>query len=72
MNFTVLPNNQYRDSAGKVGSLTVAADGRVTFKGGLLDGALPSGFYTIYHKPNGHPTFSFRSGRGSEAQFCEN
>jgi len=72
MNFTVLSGNQYRDSEGKTGSFTVAADGKVTFKGGLLDGAMPTGFYVVYHTPKNHPTFSFRSPRGSEAQFCEN
>ncbi len=71
MNFTVLPGNQYRDSEGKIGALTVAPDGKVSFKGGMLDGAMPNGFYVVYHTPKNHPTFSFRSARGSEAQFCE-
>jgi hypothetical protein len=32
---------------------------------------MPDGFVAVYHEPRGTPTLSFRSGRGSEAAFCE-
>lgn len=71
LNFTVLGNNQYRDSEGHTGTMRVDANGRVTFRGGNLDGFLPAGFYAVYHKPQGRPTVSFRNSGGSEAQYCE-
>ena len=71
LNFSVLPNNQYRDSEGHVGSLQVAGNGRVTFRGGNLDGFMPAGFYAVYYTPQGRPTISFRNSGGSEVQFCQ-
>jgi hypothetical protein len=50
LNFTALAGNQYRDSQGHTGSIMVnAANGRVTFQGGNLDGFLPAAFYAVYH-----------------------
>ena len=72
MNFTVKSANQYLDSDQKAGGYQYdARTGKVTFKGGGLDGAMPDGFVAIYHVPKGRPTVSFRSPRGSEAAFCE-
>ena len=71
LNFTALANGGYRDSEGKMGTISVDANGRVTFRGGTLDGFMPSGFYAVYHAPQGRPTVSFRNSGGSEAQYCE-
>jgi hypothetical protein len=72
LNFTIRNRSQYTDSEGKPGAYSYdSASGRVTFKGGMLDGAMPNGFQAIYHEPKGKPTVSFRSPRGSEAAFCE-
>jgi hypothetical protein len=72
LNFTIRNASQYTDSDEKLGTYTYdPASGRITFKGGLLDGAMPNGFQSIYHEPNRKPTVSFRSPRGAEAAFCE-
>lgn len=72
MNFTVTAPGRYTDSEGKAGRFVLdAGTGRVTFQGGLLDGAMPDGFVAVYHAPGGKPTVSFRSPRGAEAAFCE-
>lgn len=71
LNFTVRSASQYTGSDGKPGSFSVDANGRITFKGGALDGAMPSGFYAVYYEPEGLPTVSFRSPRGTEASFCQ-
>ena len=72
LNFTMLPNGQYRDSEGHVGTLQVSgAGGRITFRGGNLDGFLPAGFYAVYYAPQGRPTVSFRNSSGNEVQFCQ-
>jgi hypothetical protein len=72
MNFTIRSSTQYVGSDGKPGSYRYEpATGRVTFQGGALDGAMPAGFFAIYHAPSGKPTVSFRSARGAEAAFCE-
>lgn len=72
LNFSILSAARYKDSEGKTGSFTYdAASERIAFQGGLLDGGMPKGFYSIYHEPHGIPTVSFRSSGGSEASFCE-
>lgn len=71
LNFTVLGGNQYRDSEGHTGALALDARGRMTFRGGNLDGFLPAGFYAVYYAPGGRPTVSFRSSSGSEVTFCQ-
>ena len=72
LNFTALGNRQYRDAEGHIGAMNIdPATGRVTFRGGNLDGFLPAGFSAVYHAPKGHPTLSFRNSGGSEIQFCE-
>jgi hypothetical protein len=72
LNFTALAGNQYRDNQGTTGGMLVdGGTGRVTFKGGLLDGFMPAGFYAVYYAPQGRPTVSFRNSGGGEAQFCQ-
>jgi hypothetical protein len=72
LNFSVKSATQYVGSDAKPGAYAYdASSGRITFKGGALDGVMPKGFYTIYHEPKGHPTVSFRNSGGSEASFCE-
>jgi outer membrane biosynthesis protein TonB len=72
LNFTILSASRYKDSEGATGSYTYdPGTKRIAFTSGLLNGAMPDGFYSIYHEPNGHPTVSFRSRRDSEASFCE-
>lgn len=72
MNFTIKSPTQYLDSDNKPGTYRYdTKSGQVSFKGGGLDGVMPTGFVAIYHVPKGHPTVSFRSPRGAEAAFCE-
>jgi len=71
LNFTVQSATQYTGSDGKSGTYNVDAGGRITFHGGALDGAMPTGFYAVYYEPKGVPTVSFRSPRDSEASFCQ-
>ena len=72
LNFSIRSTTEYRDTDNKPG--TYAYDpktGRITFKGGGLDGVMPRNFYSIYHEPKGRPTVSFRNAQGSEASYCE-
>ncbi len=70
LNFTALAGNQYRDNQGAMGTMTVGGNGRVTFRGGLLDGFMPAGFYATYiAQPR--PKVSFRNSSGNEVQFCQ-
>jgi len=72
LNFKIRSASAYSDSSDKPGTFTYdAKTTRIVFKGGLLDGAMPNGFYTIYYEPQGKPTVSFRSASGNEASFCE-
>ncbi len=73
LNFKVTGKDRYTDPAGKErGSFTYnSGSGAITFKGGHLDGVMPTGFTAIYHEPKKRPTVSFRSSRGAEASFCE-
>ena len=71
LNFTVRSATQYTGSDGKPGTFTVDGGGRIAFRGGALDGAMPAGFYAVYYEPKGVPTVSFRSSRDSEASFCQ-
>jgi hypothetical protein len=73
MNFKVTGDGRYSNEDGnEKGAFAYTADsGLITFKGGHLDGAMPDGFKAVYHENHGRPTVSFRSGRGSEAAFCE-
>ena len=72
MDFTVRGSNQYLGKDGKIGTFSFdPSTQRITFKGGSLDGVLPTGFYAIYHAPQGRPVVSFRSSSGSEATYCE-
>jgi hypothetical protein len=70
-NFTIRSGGQYIGSDGRSGSYALDAGGRITFKGGMLDGVLPAGFYIIYYAPQGRPTVSFRNSGGSEVAFCQ-
>lgn len=71
LNFKVTGKNTYAGESSK-GSFTYdSASGKLTFKGGHLDGIMPKGFTTVYHEKNGKPTVSFRGASGSEASFCE-
>ncbi len=71
LNFKVTGKDTYAGESSK-GSFTYdSASGKVTFKGGHLDGMMPKGFTTIYHEPHGKPTVSFRGPSGGEASFCE-
>ena len=73
LNLKVTGKDRYTDPEGKQkGTFAYnPANGAITFKGGHLDGVMPTGFTSIYHEPKGKPTVSFRSGRGAEASFCE-
>lgn len=72
LNFSIRSTTEYRDSDNKPGTYTYdSKTGRITFKGGGLDGVMPRNFYSIYHEPKGRPTVSFRNAQGSEASFCE-
>lgn len=72
LNFTVLSGTQYKGSDGKLGNYSLdAATGRMAFRGGDLDGALPEGFQAFYRLRQGRPTVSFQSPRGAEATFCQ-
>lgn len=73
LNLKVAGRDRYTDPDGREkGRFSYSeGSGLVEFKGGHLDGALPKGFTVVYHEPKGRPTFSFRSGRGAEASFCE-
>ena len=73
LNLKVTAPGRYSDPDGsKKGSFVLARDsGRLTFKGGHLDGAMPDNFTAVYHEKNNKPTISFRGASGSEASFCE-
>ena len=73
LNFKVAGNGKYSDPEGKQqGSFNYdAKSGAIAFKGGHLDGVMPTGFTSVYHENKNRPTVSFRSGRGAEASFCE-
>jgi len=72
LNFTISGGGRYTDSGGKAGSYQFdAGTGRISFRGGLLDGVMPQGFYSIYYEPQGRPTVSFRNAGGSEVSFCQ-
>ncbi len=72
MNFAIKDATKYTDSEGKPGTYSYdVSSGRITFKGGALDGVMPQGFVSVYHEPKGKPTVSYRSPRGAEAAFCE-
>jgi hypothetical protein len=72
LNFSITGANQYAGYNGNAGTFSFdAASTRIAFKGGSLDGALPKGFYAIYHAPGGRPTVSFRDSGGAEAAFCQ-
>lgn len=70
LNFTIDDESHYVGADGTRGTYSLQGD-QVTFHGGALDGAMPTGFSAVYHRPGGRPTVSFRSGRGAEAAFCE-
>jgi hypothetical protein len=71
LNFTVTGGNRYTGSDGQSGTFSLDGQNRITFHGGSLDGAMPNGFYAVYHAPQGRPTVSFRNPQGSEAAYCE-
>ena len=72
LNFSIRSNTQYTGSDGQAGSYSLDSNtGRVTFRGGALDGVMPKGFFAVYHAPKGMPTLSFRNSGGSEVSFCE-
>jgi hypothetical protein len=73
LNFTIAGAGQYTGSDNKPGTFSLdAATSRITFKGGALDGAMPDGYYALYHVVEGRPKVSFMSAStGSEAAFCQ-
>jgi len=73
LNFKVTGKDRYTDPEGKQkGAFAYnPANGAITFKGGHLDGVMPTGFTSVYHEAKKLPTVSFRSARGAEASFCE-
>lgn len=73
LNFKILGKDRYANEDGdQRGAFSYdSVSGRISFKGGHLDGVMPNGFTTNYHETNGKPTVSFRSARGAEASFCE-
>jgi len=72
LNFSITGDHAYSGANGRTGSFAFdAASERISFKGGSLDGALPQGFYSIYHAPQGRPTVSFRNSSGDEVAFCQ-
>jgi hypothetical protein len=71
MNFTVTGPGAYVGTDGKRGTFALDANSHVTFHGGAMDGALPDGFFALYHAPQGRPTLSIQSPRGAEAVFCQ-
>jgi hypothetical protein len=72
MNFTALAGGKYTDSENKTGAYRVdPTSQRITFKGGMLDGVLPAGFYAVYHLSQGVPAVSFRNAQGNEVSYCE-
>ncbi len=72
LNFTVSGAGQYVGADRMPGRFRLdARTSRMTFAGGALDGAMPDGFYAVYHVVQGRPTVSFMSPRGSEAMFCQ-
>ncbi len=71
LNFTIRDASQYIDSGGGKGAYSYdPATSRIVFKKGLLDGAMPKGFYSIYREPRGKPTVTFLNPKGIEAAFC--
>lgn len=72
LNFKIKSATQYTGSDDKPGNYSYDShSGKITFKGGSLDGAMPDGYVSIYHEQKGQPTVSFRSPRGAEASFCQ-
>lgn len=72
LNLTVRQGGQYSGSDGKPGAfLFDPKTGRITFKGGYLDGIMPPGFYALFVDKNGVPTVSFRNPHGLEASYCQ-
>lgn len=72
LNFTVTGAGRYRDAEGKNGAFTFdSTTARITFRGGLLDGFMPAGFFSMYVVSQGRPRVSFRNSGGSEVTFCE-
>jgi len=72
LNFTIRSTSQYTGSDAKAGSYSFdPGSGRISFRGGTLDGVLPAGFYTLYYEPQGRPTVSFRNTSGAEVSFCQ-
>lgn len=71
LNFEVTGDDSYIASDGSKGSFQLNAEtGAIQFTG-YLGEAMPDGFTTIYHEPQGKPTVSFRGRSGAEASFCE-
>jgi hypothetical protein len=72
LNFSVTSPNHYTGASGKAGVFQFdPGSGQIASMGGSLDGAMPQGFYSIYHAPQGRPTVSFRNSSGNEAAFCQ-
>ena len=69
MNFTILDGSRYKDSNGQAGTYAIHGAGKMTFRGGLVDGVLPSGYTIRYYVPQGRPTASFRNSGGDEVSF---
>ncbi len=72
LRFSIQSGTTYTGADGKPGTFHYDSNtGRMTFSGGALDGAMPPGFFAVYHSPNGTPSLSFRNSGGREASHCE-
>jgi hypothetical protein len=72
MAFTVNSPSKYTDSENKQGTYLLDKNGgRVQFKGGMLEGVFPKGFYGVYYSREGRPVLGIRSPSGSQSSYCE-
>jgi hypothetical protein len=72
LNVTVTGPTTYTAVAdGSTGEYALSGT-NLTWVSGLMKGAMPDGFTTLYEVRQGIPTIAFMSGRGAEAAFCQN
>ena len=71
LNVTVTGDTSYTALAdGSTGEYALSGNA-ITWVSGLMQGAMPDGFKTLYEVRNGKPTISYVGTSGSEAAFCE-
>src|SRR5260370_559179 len=72
MAFTVNSSSKSPDCESKQGTYALdKGSGRVQFKGGMLEGVFPKGFYGVYYSRQGRPVLGIRSPSGTESSYCE-